>query len=315
MEGFLMGVGKLQRVDLRSVWKHEASDFTTWLQENIDVLNDVVNMSLSNAEREQSAGAFSIDILAEDDSGNPVIIENQLGKSDHDHLGKIITYLTAIDSKVAIWIVADPRPEHVRAVSWLNEFSPASFYLIKVEAVRIEDSLPAPLLTLIVGPSEEGREVGQTKKELAERHKLRKRFWTLLLERAKEKTSLHAGISPGQYGWIGTGAGKYGLGFSYVVRQHDASVELYIDRGKGSQNENKAIFDQLFRNREEVEAEFGGPLEWQRLDDRRACRIRKVVNIGGYRDEEEIWGEIHDAMIDAMIRLERSLRPQLKKVE
>lgn len=96
-------IGKIERVPLREVWRHEALDFTTWLEGNVDVLNDVLDITLSGPEREQSAGSFSVDLVAEDESGNPVIIENQFGKSDHDHLGKLITYLTAIDAKAAIW--------------------------------------------------------------------------------------------------------------------------------------------------------------------------------------------------------------------
>ena len=152
-------IGKIQRVPLRDVWKHEALDLTKWLQDNLDVLNDVLEFSLSNAEREQSAGDFSVDLVAEDDEGGVVIIENQLEKSDHAHLGKLITYLTALQAKKAIWIVAEPRPEHVAAITWLNESSAASFYLLKLEGIRINDSAPAPLLTLIVGPSEE--EIGR----------------------------------------------------------------------------------------------------------------------------------------------------------
>ncbi|MBA3013900.1 MAG: DUF4268 domain-containing protein, partial [Desulfobulbaceae bacterium] len=130
-------IGKLRRVPLRDVWKHEAIDFTKWLQDNIDVLSEVVDLNLSNPESEQAAGAFSVDLVAEDESGNPVIIENQLEKSDHDHLGKILTYLVAMAAKTAIWIVADPRPEHVSAITWLNESSSASFYLLKIEAIVI----------------------------------------------------------------------------------------------------------------------------------------------------------------------------------
>src|SRR5215207_10804560 len=159
-------VGKIQRVPLREVWKHEALDFTTWLRENIDVLNEALNLSLSNAEREQAAGDFSVDLVAEDESSDPVIIENQLEKSNHDHLGKLLTYLVAIGAKKAVWIVSVPRPEHVSAITWLNESSSASFYLVKVEAIKIEDSPPAPLLTMVVGPSEESVEVGETKKDL-----------------------------------------------------------------------------------------------------------------------------------------------------
>ena len=209
-------IGKLLRVPLREVWGNESLDFTPWLQDNLDVLNEVLDLSLSSAEREQTAGNFSVDLVAEDEAGNPVIIENQLGKSDHDHLGKVITYLTALGAKSAIWIVADPRPEHVSAISWLNESRAANFYLVKVEAVRISDSLPAPLLTLIVGPSEASREVGEVKEEIAERYVLRQRFWAGLLERAKRRTKLHANISPSQSTYIGTGAGKYGMQFAYI---------------------------------------------------------------------------------------------------
>jgi len=307
-------IGKIERVPLREVWRHEALDFTTWLEGNLDVLNDVLDITLSGAEREQSAGSFSVDLVAEDESGMPVIIENQFGKSDHDHLGKLITYLTAIDAKAAVWIVSDPRPEHVAAITWLNESATAAFYLVKLEAIRIAESAAAPLLTLIVGPSEEGREAGRTKKDLAERYAIRERFWTQLLVTASTKTRLHANISPSQQGWIATGAGKQGLRYDYVVRQNDADVELYIDRGKDTEAENKTIFDSLARSREAIEADFAEPLDWQRLEGKRACRIKKDVDLGGYRDEEK-WPQIHDAMIDAMIRLEKALKAHISRLD
>src|SRR3954447_8494271 len=85
-------IGKIERVPLREVWRHEAHNLTTWLEENIDVLNDALDLNLTNVEREQAAGAFSVDLVGEDDSGGTVIIENQLERSNHDHLGKLITY-------------------------------------------------------------------------------------------------------------------------------------------------------------------------------------------------------------------------------
>ncbi|MBI1927039.1 DUF4268 domain-containing protein [Candidatus Poribacteria bacterium] len=300
-------IGKLKRVPLHEVWPHEALDFTKWLEDNIDVLNEVIDQSLSSVERERSAGDFRVDLVAEDESGNLVIIENQLEKSDHDHLGKLITYLTAIGAKTAIWIVADPRPEHVGAISWLNESSSASFYLVKVEAVRIEDSPPAPLLTLIVGPSEEGPPVVVDK----ERHIIRHRFWTQLLERAKQKTKLHTNISPSHDGYIGGSAGKRGLGFWYTVRQHDSRVGLYIDRG--TDKENQEIFDVLAKSKVAIETEFGGPLEWGAPEGMKGRWIRKQLSHGGYRDKER-WPEIQDAMIDAMIRLEKAFRPYIDKL-
>ncbi len=308
-------IGKIERVPLREVWKREALDFTTWLEDNIEILNENLDINLSNAEREKAAGAFSVDLVAEDDKGNPVVIENQLEKSNHDHLGKLITYLTAIGAKTAVWIVSDPRPEHVNAISWLNESSSASFYLVKVEAIRIGDSEPAPLLTLIVGPSEEARGVGKTKKELAERYALRKKFWTQLLDYAKNKTKLHAGITPGEYNWIGTGTGFRGLGLNYTVTKQTSVVELYIDRGKDQDEENKAIFDQLAANKQTIEESFGEPLDWQQLEGKRACRIRKQFTLGGYRDDEEKWPQIHEVMVAAMIRLEKALKPHIKAIK
>lgn len=308
-------IGKIERVPLREVWKNEALDFTIWLEENIDILNENLDINLSNAEREKAAGKFSVDLVAEDNNGNPVVIENQLEKSDHDHLGKLITYLTAIEAKTAIWIVSDPRPEHVSAISWLNESSSASFYLIKVEAIRIGGSQPAPLLTLIVGPSEEAKEVGITKKEIAERYVIRKRFWSLLLDHARTKTKLHANISPSEYSWVGTSAGLSGLGFNYTVTKHATAVELYIDRGKDTEEENKSIFQQLANAKEEIEQGFGSSLEWQQLEGKRACRIKKQFTLGGYRDDEEKWSEIHEAMVDAMINLEKALRPHIQEIK
>jgi len=309
-----MGIGKIERVPLRQVWRHEALDFTTWLEQNIDALSEVLDLSLSSAEREQSAGDFSVDIVAEDGSGNTVIIENQLEQSDHDHLGKLVTYVSMLEAKAAIWIVAAPRPEHVRAVAWLNEGSSAAFYLVKLEAIRIGESTPAPLLTLIVGPSQESADAGVTKRELVERHHIRRRFWTGLLERARPLTKLHAARSPGIDTWIGAGAGKSGLAYDYVIGQHHGRVNLYIDRGKGEDEATMAVFDRLYADRQSIEEAFGDTLMWERLEGKRACRIRYDVCEKGYRDAEETWEQTQDAMIDAMIRLEAALKPHIESL-
>ena len=309
-------IGKLERLPLREVWKHEAYDFTQWLQENIEELNTALNLNLVNVDRETAAGTFSIDLVAEDEDGGTVIIENQLEKSNHDHLGKIITYLTAMSARTAIWIVSDPRPEHVAAIAWLNESSSASFYMVKVEAVRIGESPAAPLFTLIVGPSEEAQDVGQTKRQIAERDILRKRWWTTLLERAAKVTKLHAHITPKEHSAVSVSAGGIpGLYFDYKVAQEECSVELYIDRGKDSEQENTLIFDRLYVNRELIEQTFGGSLNWQRLEGKRACRIDYIRKGGGYRSPEEQWPEIQDSIIQSMIKLEKALSPLLKQLK
>jgi hypothetical protein len=302
-------VGKLERVPLRAVWKHEAYDFTKWLQENIDALTNVVDINLVNVDREQAAGSFSVDLVAEDDAGGTYIIENQLGKSDHDHLGKLITYLTAMTARGAVWIVSDPRPEHVAAVAWLNESTSADFYLVKLEAVRIGESPAAPLLTLIVGPSEENS-VRAQKKELAGRYEIRHRWWSQVV--AHPKARLHSHITPGSYSWIGAASGIRGVTFNYSVTQEDCSAELYIDRGRESGDESKQIFDQLIAHRREIDTAVQPyKLSWERLDARRACRLRLLLE-GGYRSPEDQWAAIQDRLVEAMEKLHSALGSRLK---
>ncbi|HBI23586.1 MAG TPA: hypothetical protein DDX84_05140 [Nitrospiraceae bacterium] len=131
-------VGKLEPVELREIWKREAPDFTTWLFKNLDVLSEQIGLFLTAIETEKSVGPFNVDIFAEDTNGRPVIIENQLTRTDHDHLGKVLTYLSNLDAKIAIWISTDPRPEHVSAINYLNEVVPqdTKFYLIRVQAYK-----------------------------------------------------------------------------------------------------------------------------------------------------------------------------------
>lgn len=309
-----MHISRLESVSLRELWPNEARDFTTWLAENMDFLGEALGIELSLVEQEAAAGPFSADILAEDGSGNPVVIENQLERTDHDHLGKLITYLSNLDAKIAIWITSKPRPEHEQAIHWLNEVVPAdmAFYLVMIEAYHIEESPPAPLLTIVAGPSPEARQAGTQKKDLAERHILRREFWEQLLERASQKTSLHAQISPSKENWINAGAGKSGVSYNYVIRMENARVELYIARGDA--DENKRIFDALYAHRDGKDEAFGEPLEWLRQDNVQASRICHVIPGGGLRDRDR-WPEIQERMIDAMIRLERALKPEIRRLQ
>ena len=300
-------IGKMRRVPLREVWKHEASDFTKWLQDNIDLLGETLDLRLSNPDREKPAGTFSVDLVTGDEVGNTVVIENQLEKSNHDHLGKLITYTVALEAKTAIWIVADARPEHVAAISWLNSSSSMDFYLLKVEAIRIEESPPAPLLTLIVGPNEESRAINLTKKELSDQQLLLQRFWGQLFELSNQKTSLFANRPPSRGSWLRSSAGKR-VGFSYVIRKNDAQIQLDIE------DEDRLIFAELEKSKVTVEDIFGEPLEWELSQGRGPSRIKKQIELGGYTDEAK-WPEIQEAMVDAMVRLEKALKPEISKLK
>ena len=147
----------------------------------------------------------------------------------------------------------------------------------------------------------------------SERHKLRLDFWQTLLEKSKEKTKLHASISPGTSNWVGVSSGVRGLSFNYAATFKTGQVELYIDRGKDSKDENKKIFDKFHSKCSEIEKDFGDKLNWERLDDRRACRISKRFEYAGLSDAEKR-DKLQDDMIDAMIRLEKALKEHIKRL-
>lgn len=310
----MKNVSKLKRIHPKEVWQYEDRDLTPWLCENIDVIGDAIGIQLTSAEREKSTGSFNVDIRAEDSNGRTVIIENQFGPSDHDHLGKLITYLTSFDAKIAVWIVGTPRTEHVTAINWLNESSnDCNFYLLKLEAIKIGDSLPAPLLTLIVGPSEDARIVGKIKKEGAENAQLRLAFWEKWIEYAKEKKfALFSSINPNREVWIGASSGIRGLMYQVWVNQLSARIELRIDRGKDSEEENLKILKDLEANKARIESEFGASLNWAELPEYRVCSIRYEFTKGGYLSDSIVIKALIEEMVECMIRLESATRPYVQ---
>ena len=312
-------IGKIKKVPLRELWKKEDRDFTKWLEENIEYLNDILDFNVSILSREKRVGPFKVDLFAEDNFGKKVIIESQLKKTDHDHLGKIITYLTNLEANTAIWITGRPTEEHIKAIEWLNEITPDDvfFYLVKVEAIKFESQpLAGPLFTIVKGPTTESKQLGEEKKEYAQRHILRKEFWTRLLEKTGKRTKLHSNISPSIYSWIGTGAGKSGISYNYVITYKRGECEVYLDKGKQYEkpNINKLRFDELFKHKDEIEKVFGGKLNWDRLDGRRASRISIRFENVGLR-EKESWDELQEKMIDAMIRLEKAFRKYIRQLK
>ncbi len=308
-------VGRLERVGLREVWPKEAKDFTPWLAKNLDMLSEHIGIEkLSLLETEKPVGMLSADIFAEGD-GETVVIENQLQKTDHDHLGKLVTYLSNLDAKTAIWITTQPRPEHIKAINWLNEVSPSdtSFYLVKIEAVTIGTSESAPLFTTIAGPSREAKIIRGQKDELAATQMKRMDFWRGLLEKAASKTKLYSGVAPSKDNWLYTGAGKAGLWWSFVITMDHGVAQLCINLGPDKKDETDKIFEQIRNHREEIEKVFGEELSWIRRENVLVCRIESSSNAGGLRDEEK-WGQIQDDMIDRLIRLEKALKPSLAKI-
>ncbi len=299
-------IGRIVRRPLREVWRHEERDFTVWLRDNVDVLSEQLPFDLVNPERELPAGAFSVDLVAEASDGRAVVIENQLERSDHDHLGKLLTYLASFDAKVAIWIMGEPRPEHVQAITWLNQSQLADFYMFKVEAVVIGDSMPAPLLTMITGPSAESAAVGETRKEFAERYDVRQRFWTSFLPKASAAGVLRASRSPTAENWVDNREGP--LTWLFTIRGHDTQVTLYVDGF--SPEGNRTFVLTLLEHRSAIEEAFGGPLDWDLPEGRKHAKVLVTIPGGGYRDEER-WEAIQQALVHAMTRLRAACKPFL----
>lgn len=308
-------IGKLIPIDLRAIWKNEARNFTKWLYDNLDILNEQTGLDLTAIETEKNVGPFSADIFAEDRAGRLVIIENQLERTDHDHLGKAITYLSNLDAKVAVWISSIPRHEHISAVNYLNEIAPEDthFYMIKVEAFRIGNSDAAPLFTIVAGPNPEIAAGGKFKKEMAEKDKKRYQFFEQLLELSNKKMSLFNNVSPvGYQNWLGAGAGKAGLAWTYVIMISKARTELFLCSPDGELNKKR--FEQLHSKREVIETEYGEPLDWDYKEGRQQHYIRSWSEFGGLEDEEN-WPQIKEDLVNRMFRLEKALSPCFIKLE
>lgn len=305
---------RVERVPLRSVWPREQQDFSRWLVENIDFLNEQLPFDVDpeSLRPEQAAGDFSVDIVGEavyPDSTEPikVVIENQLQQTDHDHLGKVLTYLAAFDAKAAIWISGRARPEHAKAVQWLNDESSIDAWLFDIEVVRIAGSPEAPLLTQIVGPSELSRKAKIEKRASQADRREKEAFWTVVLPKVAESCrplgvwqGRRASGSVNAWQTVPNSPGR--IGWEIWVTHHGSWICLRVDAN--GQEEAAYYFDQLQKEREAIEAEFADSLVWDPLEAYQSSFIRwDSPRSGGFRDDPELWPAVGDDLAEAMSRL------------
>jgi hypothetical protein len=274
-------LGRLMPVSLREVWPHEANDFTPWLAEagNMSLLAETLGLGdLQIQGTEVSVGNFYIDILARDIQGNVVVIENQFGPTDHTHLGQIMTYIAGQEGKATIiWIAEAFREEHRAAIDWLNAstIEGFDFFAVEVEVLKIGNSNPAPRFNVIGKPNEWSRDVTRTtrggERPLDERQKGYVAYWTALRAfLADHNAPFKIRGEPRDY-WCGFGnIGQPGFNLAATAgfRDRKLGVEIYIGHRLA-----KLAFDHLEVERQNIEAEFGSALDWQRLNDKKACRI------------------------------------------
>ncbi len=297
-----MKLGKLQEVDIRELWSHEQYDFSEWLSkpENLEELNEEIGITLTEVEKEVFVGAYRCDLVGVDETtGDKVIIENQLEMSNHDHLGKIITYASGLDAKVVVWIVKEAREEHRSAIEWLNNNTSEklNFFLIEIHAYRIGDSLCAPKFEIVEKPNgfiknaKSQSNSGEYNRSQGERIQFWTRFNEILVERGKPFNMR----KPTTDHWydisIGTSAAHVSL--TLVNRDGCVGVELYI-------SDNKELFDKLYEKKDEIEEKLCLTPDWQRLDGKKAARIVKRFGHLDF-DDHSNYDELMNEMIDKAI--------------
>lgn len=306
-------LGKLKRLDVKEIWDHEAKKFTPWLEKNINMLSETVGLEIDLIDREFGVGAFSVDLYGKDlNSGRPVIIENQLYPTDHNHLGQLLTYAAGLEAGVVIWISPTFRDEHRQSLDWLNSITKdeVSFFGIGLEVLQIGDSSPAVNFKLVVQPSE----LPVTRPPISEKGQRYHDFYSELLPLLKEKEpSITTASSVGYGNWFAFGAGRGGFSYSFCFTLDSKfRVELYIDTGDLARN--KEVFDHLQQKREEIEGAFGTPLAWERLDDKKACRIA-AYHDGSIFDSKEELKELSGWAIENMVKFRKTLSKHIKKLQ
>ncbi len=292
-----MDIRRATTVPLREVFTNERTDLSAWLAGNIDFLNDYLPFELDadSVSPEAAAGDFWVDIVA-DASGDgegtfKVIIENQLEQTDHDHLGKVLTYVAAFGARAAIWIAARARPEHVKAVQWLNDESPLDAWLFELETICIEGSPVAPILRQIAGPSEVTKRVKSEKAADRAQREANLRFWSIVLPRvaaACRPWGLWAGREPrgNVHSWqTAPWTSLPNIGYQMWVTAEGSWMSLKID-GETAE-EVRYLLAQLEKHREQIEAEFGEPLEWRSREGQRSAYIRWDNPVKGGRNSDE----------------------------
>jgi hypothetical protein len=307
-----MQFGKIIKQDMKSIWPGEATDFTPWLSENINVISDKIGMELELQEVEADVGGFSADIVARDISTNKiVIIENQFGITDHKHLGQIITYASVLGASTVIWIAESLRSEHKAAIDFLNQNLKETlrFFAIEVSLIKIDTSLPAYVFSVVSQPLDHNAASAKTVIDLSETmDKYRVFFQSLIddLRNIHKFTNAKVGQPQGWYTFASEKSNLYKYSASFAMGNR-IRAEIYIDSGVKEQNES--LFDFLYQRKEQIEKAFGSNLEWERLDAKRACRIA-IYRDGSIDEDSETIEAIRKWAIDNLLKF-KSVFPSI----
>ena len=300
-------LGIIENVDVRQVWRHEAHNFTPWLARNLGRLGQALHLELGpSGDTEVPVGAFSLDILAQEagSEGRRVAIENQLAWTDHSHLGQLLTYAAGREAKVAIWVALDFRDEHKEAIRWLNRLTPeeVEFYAVKIRAIRIDDSKPAPILEPVVVPDGWPRQPQTVAKASPEdRGRYRDFFQRLWSEMGVSETAslLH----------LGNGCFLYPN-----LRGNEAWVNLWM--GHRPAADINHVFDTLKSDQEQIESEFAaGEWGWDKRGNHPYAWIFVAKpEPASIDDPPEKLAETRAWLAKTIIQFGESFKPRVEKI-
>lgn len=310
-------IAKLEPVDLRMVWENEAGDFTPWLAKNLDRLGEALGMDLELVQPEAPVGPFSLDILAKDDNDDrKVVIENQLERTDHNHLGQVITYAAGNDADVMVWVVKDFRDEHRQALDWLNQRTgeETEFWGVVVKAVRIGDSAPASVFEVVSRPNTviKSRVVSGQSGDPSPKGQAYLAFWPRVLDRLRDEHKLTSRRSSTTKSGMSFASGIQGVGRHVGFSTQSARIEVYLY--KGDKDTNKRLFDSLYAQRERIESAFGEELSWERLDNAKGSRIALYLRNRGVSDAEDVLNDTADWMVNKYVKLVETVIPIVREL-
>ena len=309
-------LGKLERIPLRKAWAHEAGEFTPWLAQadNLTLLAESLGLSeLELVGTEHPVGDFKVDILCTDDGGK-VIIENQLEKTNHTHLGQILTYAAGVGARKVIWLAEAFRTEHVAALEFLNQHTTdeLDFFAVEIELWRIGDSPMAPSFNVVVKPNDWAKTGQQNAKAAATTTPTKQRqlkFWTGWQAWLQAKGSTLRTQKPLPQHWTNIALGRSGIHLAATVNSRESRVgmEVYINH-----ENSKSMFKQLQAHQVEIDAALGVKLEWMELPDGHACRILQVRAESPLESEDQ-WPVYYAWLEQAALRMSEVFRPLVKE--
>lgn len=310
-------LGKLERISLRKAWAHEAGEFTPWLAQADNLTLLAASLGLSELElvgTEHPVGDFKVDILCTDDGGK-VIIENQLEKTNHTHLGQILTYAAGVGARKVIWLAEAFRTEHVAALEFLNQHTTdeLDFFAVEIELWRIGDSPMAPSFNVVVKPNDWAKTGQQNAKAAATTTPTTQRqlkFWTGWQAWLIAKGSALRTQKPLPQHWTNIALGRSGITLCAGInsRENRVGMEVYIDHSN-----SKGMFKQLQAQQAEIDEALGVKLEWMELPNGHACRILQV-RLDSPLNNEDNWPTYYAWLEQAALRMSEVFRPLVKEL-